>query len=224
MKTLNKQQPNFERTRKYFFSLAEFEICQADKTEYLLEQWMELSFRSIWPASLKAQYFYLACDGKKLLCCQHYDKRHHHMDVPDAFGCSRFEATLKRTFSNSYQHYRSTVSLEKPTPGCIVILRQRFESLPIARHWIDTVFEALEDDTVAPIKGGISGHFHLSLDGKEMLNYAEWVSEEAHKNALKESGNTGIGKSPLWKKVMEHPGITGKGSIDRYYHLKSITL
>lgn len=125
---------------------------------------------------------------------------------------------IERLGLHSYELYRSAGlgADNRRIPGCVVIVDVEFEGPDAARQraWVDGVFEALETDP-HPHPGGISGHFHISLDGTRVLNYAEWESAEAHIEALSAPGN-GVGSStPQWAKVQSFPGVTG-GGVKRY--------
>ncbi|MDI3404865.1 antibiotic biosynthesis monooxygenase [Streptomyces cavernicola] len=101
-------------------------------------------------------------------------------------------------------------------PGCIVIVDVRFTGPDPARQraWVDSVFAALDGDEPHP--GGISAHFHTSLDGTRVLNYAEWESEQAHVEALATPGE-GVGAATeAWRRVQRHPGLAEGGSVKRY--------
>ncbi|MFD0022065.1 antibiotic biosynthesis monooxygenase [Streptomyces sp. NPDC058382] len=125
---------------------------------------------------------------------------------------------IERIGLHTYELYRST-SLDGPDtaePGCVVIVDVEFEAADKARQrdWVDGVFEALGTDP-APAAGGIAGHFHVSTDGTRVLNYAEWVSVQAHIDALAAPGN-GVGsRTPQWERVRNYPGVTG-GGVHRY--------
>ncbi|MFG2403141.1 antibiotic biosynthesis monooxygenase [Streptomyces brevispora] len=125
---------------------------------------------------------------------------------------------IERRGPHTYELYRSA-SLGGPDarePGCVVIVDVEFEGADRARQrdWVDAVFEALATDP-APAPGGIGGHFHVSTDGTRVLNYAEWVSAQAHVDALAGPGN-GVGsRTPQWERVQNHPGTTG-GGVHRY--------
>ncbi len=87
----------------------------------------------------------------------------------------------------------------------------------MAHGFIDRVFDAVRADAaVNENSGGIAGHFHISVDGRCMINYAEWTSEEAHRLALDRSGNGTVGRSELWKRVFEYSGTAEPGSFKRY--------
>lgn len=88
------------------------------------------------------------------------------------------------------------------------------------RAWVDAVFAALATDVAAGGEsGGISAYFHVSLDGRRVLNYAEWVSAWHHDVFL------GVGVpetdvpdevSESWRQVHEFPGLVG-GGVHRYH-------
>ncbi|MGA4848130.1 antibiotic biosynthesis monooxygenase [Streptomyces sp. G5(2025)] len=109
-------------------------------------------------------------------------------------------------------------------PGAVVIVNVHFENTDASpnpqdgnrpRAWVDTVLTALDSDPVRD-KGLISAHFHVSTDGGQVLNYAEWESEQAHIDALAAAGD-GVGSpTPEWRRVREFPGVASGGSVARY--------
>ncbi|MFG2674250.1 antibiotic biosynthesis monooxygenase [Streptomyces sp. NPDC048445] len=125
---------------------------------------------------------------------------------------------IERLGPHTYELYRSSSLGGSDTrePGCVVTVDVEFEGADRARQrdWVDSVFEALGTDP-APAPSGIAGHFHVSTDGTRVLNYAEWVSAQAHIDALAASGN-GVGSpTPQWERVRSYPGVTG-GGVHRY--------
>ncbi|TJZ79287.1 antibiotic biosynthesis monooxygenase [Rhodococcus oryzae] len=120
---------------------------------------------------------------------------------------------IERLWLHTYELYRSSGSAGDAgrVPGAIIVIDIGFDGPDPARQraWVDGVFEALESDP-APAPGGISGHFHVSVDGTRVLNYAEWESAQAHSDAL--AGGEGIGSAtPEWYRVQSFPGVTGVG-------------
>lgn len=119
---------------------------------------------------------------------------------------------IERSVPVNYWLYRSGVRQDPPPTGCIVVVSVEFDGSDVdrQRQWVDTVFDALASET-APHPGGISGHFHISVDGTRVLNYAEWTSEKAHRDALERSGQGTIGLAPKWRDVRNFPGIKSSG-------------
>ena len=146
-----------------------------------------------WPEGVLSRTCYRSIDGQRVLT---YEQRNgDHARTVDHGGIA-------------YRLYRSGTRDAAPVPGCIVIVEVQTDGDDTARRWIDTVFEALAaETTVHP--GGISGHFHISLDGTRVMNYAEWTSEQAHVEAL--SGTGSIGRGPAWQRVQTMPGVTNLG-------------
>jgi hypothetical protein len=116
----------------------------------------------------------------------------------------------------TYRLHRSGVRENAAAPGCIVVVTVEFDAPDERRQreWIDLVFDVLASET-APPAGGISGHFHVSLDGTRVMNYAEWVDEAAHREALEGSGQGAVGRSPRWREVQTFPGMRS-GGFRRY--------
>ncbi|MEW1688114.1 antibiotic biosynthesis monooxygenase [Streptomyces sp. NPDC091265] len=125
---------------------------------------------------------------------------------------------IERLGLHTYELYRSSSpdGPDEREPGTVVIVDVEFDGADTARQrdWVDGVFEALGTDP-APAPGGIAAHFHVSTDGTRVLNYAQWVSAQAHIDALAAPGN-GVGsRTPQWERVQTYPGIKG-GGVHRY--------
>ncbi|WP_406639849.1 hypothetical protein [Amycolatopsis sp. WGS_07] len=122
-----------------------------------------------------------------------------------------------------YRLYRSGMRENSAIPGCVVVVSVEFDGADAQRQrrWVDTVFGALASED-KPVPGGISGHFHVSTDGTRVLNYAEWVDEQSHRDALARSGQGTVGVSAEWRKVQEFPGVRGSG-FRRYRMVRSLS-
>ncbi|MEU7032162.1 antibiotic biosynthesis monooxygenase [Streptomyces sp. NPDC046237] len=179
-----------------------------------------------WPdVGLLSYSVYIGTDGDTLL---HYsqwtDEDAYHQFVRTFRDDRNAEIDaavpgIERVALHRYTLYRSTPLGEESAariPGCVVIVDVEFDG-PDAdrqRDWVDGVFEALETDP-NPAPGGISGHFHVGVDGTRILNYAEWESEQAHIEALALRGG-GVGSpTPQWARVQDYPGVAG-GTVKRY--------
>jgi NAD(P)H-dependent FMN reductase len=119
----------------------------------------------------------------------------------------------------SYHLYRSFIPVGAPPrkPGtAVIVVNIDADSPERAREWIDAVLDALGSEG-EPHPGLISTHFHISANGTQILNYAEWVDEDAHRDALQNGPTEGIGQtdSPHWRNVRNMPGITPAG-LQRY--------
>ncbi|WP_433723149.1 hypothetical protein ACQP2Y_45965 [Actinoplanes sp. CA-051413] len=120
----------------------------------------------------------------------------------------------------AYRLYRGSRSAASTPPGAMVAVRVDTDDDALARTWVDAVFEALDQDTALPA-GGLGAFFHVSTDGRHVLNYAEWVSADAHRKALAATGR-GISSGPLWDKVQTMPGVRHQ-SVTRYHLHRTLT-
>ena len=127
---------------------------------------------------------------------------------------------IVRRDHHSYRLYRGSRSPGGEVPGAIVVVRVDTDDAALARTWVDAVFEALGQGGDLPA-GGLGAFFHVSTDGRHVLNYAEWVSAQAHRSALAATGR-GIAQGPLWDKVQTMPGVRHQ-SVTRYRLHKTLT-
>ena len=146
-----------------------------------------------WPDALISRTCYVSTDGQRVLTYEQWSDGQPVVEDPAAIA---------------YRLYRSGVRDDAPVPGCIVIVEVETDQADTARRWVDAVFDALAAETTLH-PGGISGHFHISLDGTHVLNYAEWVDEASHVEALGQAGT--IGRGPAWRKVQTMPGVENRG-------------
>ena len=150
-----------------------------------------------WPDALVSRTCYVSTDEQRVLTYEQW--RDHQPEVEDPVAIP-------------YRLYRSGVRDQAPRPGCIVIVEVETDQAATARRWVDAVFDALAAEP-ALHPGGISGHFHIRLDGTHVLNYAEWVDEASHVEALGQAGT--IGRGPAWRVVQTMPGVQSRG-VRRY--------
>ncbi len=117
---------------------------------------------------------------------------------------------------------RSAVSDTSAVPGCIVIVRRKYESAEITSKFIDAAYNAVKAEE-QEWTGSISAHFHISINRSVMVNYAEWTSEQAYQDFVDQSNkDTFIGLSPLWKEVREFPYRPIYSSFKMYRFYRSI--
>jgi hypothetical protein len=171
-----------------------------------------------WPEALLSVNWLVSTDGETGLTYAQWTNHEAYQEF------SRTNRPVKdRSEPIPYKLYRSATSAgPRRIPGCIVIVSVQFDGPDQQRQrkWIDTVFEALEAETELH-PGGISGHFHVSLDGTRVLNYAEWIDENSHRDALEKSGQGAVGSGPKWRDVRNFPGVLSNG-FKRYRLLRSL--
>ncbi|MFD7059545.1 antibiotic biosynthesis monooxygenase [Streptomyces sp. NPDC059906] len=181
-----------------------------------------------WPAdALRGYHVYTGHDGSTLLHYSQWASEQAYEAFAKTLRQERVDEIdtavpgIERLDLGRYRRYRST-RREDPAaavvPGCIVIVDIEFEGPDPDRQraWVDAVFEALESEP-DPRPGGLSAHFHLSTDGTRVLNYAEWESAQAHRDALAAPGD-GVGStSSQWERVQTWQGLKSS-TVSRYDH------
>ncbi|MFI6101634.1 hypothetical protein ACIA8G_39320 [Lentzea sp. NPDC051213] len=124
-----------------------------------------------------------------------------------------------RTELDGFKLYRSGGPNGAKKVGCVVLVTIDTDDEATARAWVDSVFVALSSEP-NPHPGGISAAFHIREDGKQVINYAEWVSAEDHAEAL--SDGNGVGSVTTdWRRVQNFPGVR-QGGFVRYQPLAQV--
>lgn len=185
--------------------------------------------RPPWPEGLLSVNLFGSSDGSTVLNYaqwrseEAYEAFVHRQRQSLVGRIDRGVTGIERTPAVRYRPYRSGVRTGASPPGCAVIVSVEFDGPDERRHrrWVDTVFEALEAETDLH-HGGISGHFHISTDGRRVLNNAQWTSEEAHREAIERSGQGAVGSGPKRREVQEFPGVLSSG-FKRYRLLRSLS-
>jgi hypothetical protein len=175
-----------------------------------------------WPYGLLSLTALVSTDGAKVLTYTQWASEEAHRRFRQATPTSTIRDTVQHLEPVTYRLYRFGARGNAPLPGCIVIVSVEFDGPDSQRQtqWIDTVFAALDAET-ALHPGGISGYFHVSTDGRRVLNYAEWTSEAAHRDALERSGQGAVGLGPKWQEVRAFRGVKSNG-VSRYFLHRSL--
>jgi quinol monooxygenase YgiN len=182
-----------------------------------------------WPHGLLSYNLFVGTDGDTVLHYSQWASDESYREFVRTDRAERVRAIdaavpgIARHAVVSYRLYRSTApDSTRRTPGCIVVVSVEFDGPDEQRQrrWVDAVFDALAAET-EPHPGGIAAHFHLSTDGTRVLNYAEWTSEEAHRDAIEKSGQGAVGSGPKWRRVQRFPGMIA-GGYKRYHPYRSL--
>jgi len=215
-------QPDLTRPDAGIVAVSEFHVGGADRQQALFEAsgaaWDGLP----WPETLLSIAWLASLDGQEALAYVQWRDESEF----EAYGrthrpilAARLTAALPALTPKPpvfYRRYRSGTRPDAPEPGCIVIVSVEFDGPDEARQraWVDAVFDALASEADPPA-GGIGAHFHLSVDGTRVLNYAEWIDEASHRAALERSGIGAIGSGPKWRAVQSFPGLKAS-RVTRY--------
>lgn len=109
--------------------------------------------------------------------------------------------------------YRSAVPKEVPTPGVIVVVTFDTADAETGRGFVDALLDrhpATRPATMgAEFPEGMGGnHFHIALDGTQMVNWAEFTDEISHQRVVE---NQLRADDDVPRLVADTPGITGRG-------------
>ncbi|MFB7596983.1 antibiotic biosynthesis monooxygenase [Streptomyces sp. NPDC056160] len=207
-----------------FFST--WRVGTPDRQRQTVDAVAEAWGRRPWPADgLLSYHVYAGEDGSTLL---------HHSQWASEQAYEAFVRTLRqervdeidtavpgieRLGLGRYRYYRgASAGPDERVPGCVVIVEVEFDGPDADRQraWADAVLEALAAEP-APHPAGMAAHFHLSTDGRRVLNYAQWESAQAHADALAAPG-AGVGSaSAQWQRVRNWPGLRSS-TVRRYEH------
>jgi hypothetical protein len=216
---ISEQLPDPARTDAGLVLSSEWAVGSADLLVPVADAVVAAWERFPWPDGLLTYALFLDTDG---------DLIRHYSQWTDAAAFENFTRTgrqpridlidaavpgIVRRDHTGYHLYRGSRSAGGEVPGAIVAVRVDTDDGALARTWVDSVFEALAQDSGLPA-GGLGAFFHISTDGRRVLNYAEWVSAEAHRAALAATGR-GIAQGPLWDKVQNMPGVRPQ-SVTRF--------
>ncbi len=142
-----------------------------------------------WPKGLLSHNVYLGNDGQTIL--QYFQWTGE--EEVDAFmhknssknGNTVSLKGLERIELTKYRYYRSLLSSNPVRrPDSIVIVGFETDGTERQEAFIDALFDVVKSRPNPHHPGSIASHFHLSTDGRRIMNYAEFTSEEAHEEML----------------------------------------
>jgi heme-degrading monooxygenase HmoA len=186
MAITNKPLPDVTRPDADIVLVGEWTVATPERQRAAVDAAMAAWEDLLWPEGLFAHHGFVGVDGTSVL---HYIQwtgeeaiRAFQQTTRPAWARRVDEAVpgIERQGVTGYQLYRSANGeASEQIPGCIVAVMHAFDGPDIerARQFIDARITGVDDE---PMPGFIAAHFHISTDGGRMLNYAEWVSEQAH--------------------------------------------
>lgn len=184
--------PDIDRVDVEFAVVAQHETSTSSEQYALAEATVAAWDAAPWPEPLISRTCYVSTDGQCVLTYEQW----------------RVEPPQTSHEAITFRLYRSGTRENPPPVGCVVVVEVQTDGHDTARAWVDAVFDALDAEP-ALHPGGIAGHFHVSLDGARVMNYAEWVDEASHRDAIGQAGS--IGRGPAWQRVHSHPGVSSLG-------------
>ena len=161
-----------------------------------------------WPAGLRSVNCFVSTNGDTVFT---YEQWSGDQDLAAFSAAGRAENDRAVTAEHDKTEHsdpfvcrlhRSSIMDTTSTPGCVVVTTFAFEEAETARAWADAICHA-DATQPEPTPGLISRHFLISPDGTQVLNYSEWLDEDAHRGFLENPVQT-----PEWQRVDEFTGLT----------------
>ncbi|MDP8930900.1 MAG: antibiotic biosynthesis monooxygenase [Actinomycetota bacterium] len=225
--------PDIERTDAGLITFSEWTLDSRERQQTAMDAAIDAWTHVPWPDGLLAHTCLGDAEGPTLrhhsqwtsaAAFEHFqrtDSPQHFASIQAAVG-GRIDRHDLATY-DLYRSFHSTSDLDKARArGCIVVVDIFLEGPNPAtqRAWVDAVFDAL--DAEAPT-GLIAAHFHTSTDGTRIVNYAEWTTAQAHRDALAAGVEGSINRddAPEWRRVREFPGIADLSRFTRYTRHRS---
>ena len=174
-----------------------------------------------WPDGLLARTCLTGLDGQSLL---EYTQWRDEASLLAARPVPAMLAGASLEWQTAYRPYRSYRAGASTRPGCIVIVRATFDAADPERR--QRTIDAMMGDADAGSGTNpdlLGAHFHVGVDGKSVLNYAEWTSEAAHKAFMEAPAEGAPSRDEAASEATADPvvpedvwaGLTGS-SIRRY--------
>lgn len=160
---------------------------------------------SEWPEGILTVSIYLSAAGDTVLT---------YAQCADDTAYRSFVRELTIPGAVEYRLHRSVVlDPAAPTPGAMVIASFDVDGRERQETIVDAVAANLLRSPADERLGLIASHFHTSVDGTRVINYAEWTTDEAHVVFLE--GATRHGSLRI---TNEMPGVRPIGFTR--YHLR----
>jgi hypothetical protein len=99
-------------------------------------------------------------------------------DAPSTpYGLSVPLPGVQRRPIQTCQLYRSRVVRTGESPGAVAIVVYETAGEQAAQRFVETM---TDPSITSPPEGLFAGHYHVSRDGRQVLNYAEWIDAAAN--------------------------------------------
>lgn len=180
-----------------------------------IDQWSRVP----WPEGLLSHTAYAGEDGLSVL---------HYSQATGEQGFSNFAGSkhewlkgvdaavpgIQRRGAGAYTRKVSVRTDVAGTTACVVLVTFVADSADAATAWIEDLLSAARTEPAAP--GMLSAHFHVSLDGHKVINYAEWMDAQAHQQSVDNRE-----QRPAAAEVVDRTPSVQFQSVQRYQHWRS---
>lgn len=174
---------------------------QKEVADEALARWS----RTAMPQGLVSLSVFASLDGEALLAYAQWTGD----DAYSAYLRTAERGPLDLIDAVRYRLFRS-MDDTRGEPGCVITATFDVDGPERQRHIVNALAGAAS--RVEPFPGALSAHFHLSVDGTRVLNYAEWTSLEAHNRAMENAE-----LDEIYRISLETPGV--RATRGRAYQL-----
>lgn len=162
-------------------------------------------------------FLHLSCfvstDGETVLAYSQWTSDEAHRTFTNTAPPSSDPAVIELAEPVRYRLYRSIGDdRDAGAPGLMITATFDVDGPERQRHITDRLIDTARG--IGPLPGALSSHFHHSLDGTRVLNYALWTSIEDHDRAVANSD-----LDEIYRISTETPGV--RPTRGRAYRLHS---
>lgn len=206
--------PNLMRPECGVVVVSEWIVETPERQCAAVEAYAEAWSDGPWPAGLLTCNLLKSNDGRAIVVYGQWISEAHYYDAIESYIRPRLAEVdravpgIQRQAPDFFQLHRSRIRDTSVSPGCIVLITFEFENPDRERQkrFVSTVCRTVDAMLEQPA-GALGGHFHISTDGLRVLNYAEWVAAEDHRQAVEGTGPGRLGSGPGWQAVRQFPGL-----------------
>lgn len=145
-----------------------------------------------WPAGIQSYTLLLGSDGSTMRHYSQWDGVQAFAQYTEQLRDARVapvDVQFPEIVRRGMQHYRVYRTFEAPEPmpkpETIVVALGTFPEPGDAHRFVDDMLDSPTPENEPTGSSGLaSAHFHVSLDGTEILNYAQWTNDAAYRDAM----------------------------------------
>ncbi|PXY19275.1 antibiotic biosynthesis monooxygenase [Prauserella muralis] len=195
--TVSAQLPDVTRPDVGSVVIGSVHAGSADRQRELAEATLAEWTRAAWPDGLLSLSCFLSGDDETILLYTQWADGDAHCRWAAEASAPAAGVDLRRGVR--YRLDRS-IGTGGESPGCVITATFDVDGPERQRHLTDALIAC--SARIGPLPGAVAAHFHHSVDGSRVLNYAEWTDLAAHDAAA-----DGADLDELYRISTETPGV-----------------
>lgn len=213
--------PTIDRTDAELVVVGDWEVDAPQRhtaaVDAAADQWAFMP----WPNGLLSHTAYAGEDGSSVLHYSQAAKQEGFDNFARAkdewlHGIDAAVSGITRLGARAYQRKGSVRTGQSGHPGCIAVVTFATDSTGTATGWIERLISTAGNEAAPP--GMLAAHFHVSLDGQRLINYAEWINAEAHQRATGQDRH----QRPAAAEVVDQTQGVQFMAVKRYLYWRSM--